>query len=209
MDSIRNKTPRYIKIAIDIARRIDSFEFPEGAKLRGRSTLASEYNVSPETIRRSASLLEDMDVIKVNEKSGILIKSHEKAHVFIERFTEKNDLNEARRILKNLRVEKESLEKQIDESLDILLEHTIGLKRANLGLSYEVLVPEQSNIVGKTINELKFWYNTGATITAVKRDAEFFVSPGPYISFVAGDIIYFVCTEDNVTKVQDFVKSEE
>lgn len=209
LETIRNKTPRYIKIALDIAKRIDSLEFTEGTKLRGRSTLASEYSVSPETIRRSASLLEDMDVIKVNEKSGILIKSAEKARVFIEKFSEKNDLNEARLTLKKLRCEKENIEKRIDESIDILLEYTIGLKKINLGSSYEILVPEQSHILGKTTNELQFWHNTGATVTAVKRGTELFISPGPYISFFAGDIIYFVCTEENFIKVQNFISSEE
>ncbi|MGE4214272.1 MAG: TrkA C-terminal domain-containing protein [Anaerotignaceae bacterium] len=209
LETIRNKTPRYIKIALDIAKRIDSHEFTEGAKLRGRSTLACEYNVSPETIRRSASLLEDMDVIKVNEKSGILIKSSEKARVFIEKFSEKNDLNEARLTLKKLRAEKVNIEKRIDESIDILLEYTIGLKKINLSSSYEILVPEQSHILGKTTNELQFWHNTGATITAVKRGTELFISPGPYISFSVGDIVYFVCTEENFIKVQSFISNEE
>lgn len=209
MENIRNKTPRYINIALDIARRIDSFEFTEGTKLRGRSTLASEYNVSPETIRRSASLLEDMDVIKVNEKSGILIKSAEKARVFIEKFSEKNDLNEARLTLKKLRVEKENIEKRIDESLEILLEYTLGVKKINLGASYELLVPAQSHILGKTMNDLQFWHNTGATITAIKRESELFISPGPYISFCAGDIIYFVCTEENFHKARKFISNAE
>lgn len=209
METIRNKTPRYIKIALDIAKRIDSHEFTEGTKLRGRSTLASEYSVSPETIRRSASLLEDMDVIKVNEKSGIQIKSIEKAHIFIEKFSEKNNLNEARLMLKKLRAEKESIEKRIDESIDILLEYTKDLKKINLGINYEISVPPNSHILGKTINELKFWYNTGATITAVKRETELFISPGPYISFYAEDIIYFVCAEENFIKVQNFIINEE
>ena len=209
MDAIRNKTPRYINIALDIAKRIDSHEFAEGTKLRGRSTLASEYSVSPETIRRSASLLEDMDVIKVNEKSGIQIKSIEKAHIFIEKFSEKNNLNEARLTLKKLRVEKENIEKRIEESIDILLEYTKDLKKINLGINYEITVPANSYIVGKTINELQFWYNTGATITAVKREEELFISPGPYIGFFVGDIIYFVCTEENHIKVQNFINSEE
>lgn len=209
LETIRNKTPRYIKIALDIAKRIDSLEFTEGTKLRGRSTLASEYSVSPETIRRSASLLEDMDVIKVNEKSGIQVKSIEKAHIFIEKFSEKNDLNEARLALKKLRAEKENIEKKIDESIEILLDYTKDLKKINLGINYEITVPPKSHIVGKTTNELQFWHNTGATITAVKREEELFISPGPYIGFFVGDIIYFVCTEENFNKVQNFINNEE
>ncbi len=61
-------TPKYIKIAIDIAQRIYNNEFKVGEKIRGRSTLSSKYNVSPETIRRAVSLLKDMQVVEVTEK---------------------------------------------------------------------------------------------------------------------------------------------
>ncbi|WMI82058.1 TrkA C-terminal domain-containing protein [Anaerotignum sp. MB30-C6] len=204
-----NKVPRYIKIAVDIANRIDSMEFVEGDKLKGRSTLASEYNVSPETIRRSASLLEDMDVIKVSEKSGIFITSSKQARVFIDKFSAKNDLHETRDLLKRLRFEKANLEKQIDENLDSLLEYTLGQKKVNLGASYELSIPRGSHVVGKTTNELKFWYNTGATITAVKRGTELFISPGPHMSFLPNDIVYFVCAEEHFQRVKDFIAHED
>lgn len=207
MEHTENKIPRYIKIALDIAQRIDKLEFTEGTKLKGRSTLASEYNVSPETIRRSASLLEDMDVLKVTEKSGIYIKSSEKARVFLKKFSIKNDLNQTRNTLKKLREQKETIEKKIDESIDTLLEYTTGFRKTNLGSSYEISVPAQSHIIGKTINELQFWHNTRATITAVKRATELFISPGPHISFSADDIIYFVCTEEHFYTVQNFINS--
>ena len=50
--------PRYLTIAVDIATRIASGSILEGEK-PGRSILSTEYNVSPETIRRSAALLSD------------------------------------------------------------------------------------------------------------------------------------------------------
>ncbi|WP_245570873.1 TrkA C-terminal domain-containing protein [Anaerovorax odorimutans] len=208
MSTIKNKTPRYIKIALDIARRIDNLEFKEGAKLRGRSTLASEYNVSPETIRRSASLLEDMGVVIITQKSGIFIKSIKKARIFLEKFNEKNNLDETRNAIKQLRIEKENIEKKIDENIDTLLEYFMQQKKINLGSSYEIPVPIQSNIIKKTINELQFWHNTGATITAIKRDYELFISPGPYFEFIEGDIICFICTAENYYKVEDFVNKK-
>ncbi len=89
-------TPKYIKIAIDIAQRIYNNEFKVGEKVRGRSTLSSKYNVSPETIRRAVSLLKDMQVVEVTEKSGIYIKSVENAYLFIHRFNAKNNVKELR-----------------------------------------------------------------------------------------------------------------
>lgn len=207
--TVKNKVPRYIKIAIDIAQRIVNKEFVEGDKIKGRSTLASEYNVSPETIRRAASLLEDMEVVKIWEKSGIYITSSTQAHVLIKRFSKKNDLRERRNLLKKLRLEKANLEKEIEENLDSLLEYTLGQNKVNLGASYELIVPNKSYVVGKTTNELKFWYNTGATITAVKRASELFISPGPHMSFLPEDIVYFVCTQESFQKVKDFIMNEE
>lgn len=49
--------PQYIQIALSIARRIAGGDVPEGAKISGRSKLSSEYNVSPETIRKAVRLL--------------------------------------------------------------------------------------------------------------------------------------------------------
>ena len=79
-------TPAYLKIAIDIASRIVNGGFLEGEKLSGRSTLVSIYNVSPETIRRAIALLRDMNVVEVEEKSGIRICSRDNALKFLEQF---------------------------------------------------------------------------------------------------------------------------
>ena len=78
----RTKTPNYIKIAIDIANRVLNNDFKEGSKITGRTTLVCLYKVSPETIRRSVALLKDMNVVSVNEKSGIIINSKENAKHF-------------------------------------------------------------------------------------------------------------------------------
>ena len=89
--SRRTNSPAYLKIALDIASRIVNGDFIEGKKLSGRSTLVGIYNVSPETIRRSIALLQDMDVVVVEEKSGITIKSKTNASSFLEKFKTKNE----------------------------------------------------------------------------------------------------------------------
>ena len=78
--------PIYQKIAIDIANRIVSGDLSIGDKLYGRSSLASQYNVSPETVRRSISLLSDMDIVKVTKGSGIVINSVDNCLKFIDKF---------------------------------------------------------------------------------------------------------------------------
>ena len=63
MSSKQITVPRYLKIAVDISARIASGDIIEGEKLKGRSVLSTEYNVSPETIRRAMSILSDKNVV--------------------------------------------------------------------------------------------------------------------------------------------------
>lgn len=200
-----NAAPRYIKIAVDIAKRIKSEEFKVGDKLRGRSTLASEYNVSPETIRRSASLLQDMEIVKVDPKSGIFVISIEKTKDFIEKFSEKTNINNIKIEIKDLKNERDNIDKLINKKIDDLIDYSSQLNRVDLGFNYEISVNKDSIIIGKTVSELQFWHNTGATITAVKRDSQIFISPGPHFAFLENDMIYFVSSVENLSKIKNFI----
>ena len=71
--------PQYMRIAVSVAVRIADGQLAEGEKLSGRSKLSSEYQVSPETIRKSVQLLRDMQVVTVKEQSGVYVRSAEKA----------------------------------------------------------------------------------------------------------------------------------
>ena len=71
--------PQYMRIARSIAQRIADGELQEGEKLSGRSKLSSEYNVSPETIRKAVQVLQDRAVVNVREQSGVYVLSAEQA----------------------------------------------------------------------------------------------------------------------------------
>ena len=62
--------PQYMRIARSIAQRIADGELMEGEKLSGRSKLSSEYNVSPETIRKAVQVLQDRAVVIVRSARG-------------------------------------------------------------------------------------------------------------------------------------------
>jgi len=109
----RIEMPRYIKIAVDVAVRIHKGDLPEGVKLRGRSILASEYNVSPETIRKSMKLLDDTGVVEVYKGSGVIVKSKEKALDFINGFKDKESIGMIRSNIKNLLQQRKDIEKDI------------------------------------------------------------------------------------------------
>ena len=77
---------QYLQIALDLATRIAQGELTEGSRIYGRSVLASEYGVSPETIRKALRLLADMKVVEVKPQSGAVVLSADSARRYIERF---------------------------------------------------------------------------------------------------------------------------
>ncbi|WP_102401703.1 TrkA C-terminal domain-containing protein [Haloimpatiens massiliensis] len=202
-------SPRYIRIALDLAYRIYSGEFKVGEKVRGRSTLSSKYGVSPETIRRAISLLKDMNVVTVSEKSGIYIKSYENAYLFIQKFNDENNLKQLRQKIKELKEKKDKIEVELNKNLDLLLEYSIQLEKADSSNHYEIEIPNDSHIVNKTICDTEFWKHTNATIIAIERNSEIYVSPGPYFIFKEGDIIKFICNEANINKVRSYIEVTE
>lgn len=199
------QTPTYLKIAMDIASRIVNGDFIEGEKISGRSTLVSIYNVSPETIRRSLALLKDMNVVDVFEKSGIRIQSKENASEFLKAFKRKNEFAMIKKDIYDILEEKKSIEKELEDKVSNLIDFATSLRNVGLIIPYESLVEPNSLMIGKTLGELNFWHKTGATIVGVKRKEELFLSPGPNFQIIQNDILVYVCNNDVVDKVKEYI----
>lgn len=197
--------PRYVKIAIDVAARIYKGDLSEGDKLRGRSILAGEYNVSPETIRKSMKLLEDKKVVEVNKGSGVIVKSRESSYEFIQSFKHKENIGLLRNNLKKLIEDKKEIEKKIQDVSSKIIDYSYRFKNTDLVEPIELEIPDDCHIIGKSIESLQFWHNTGATILGVKRDDKVLVSPGPYLEFENGDKILFVGNEGVLERVINFL----
>ena len=206
--SRRTNSPAYLKIALDIASRIVNGDFIEGKKLSGRSTLVGIYNVSPETIKRSIALLQDMDVVVVEEKSGITIKSKTNASSFLEKFKTKNEFATIKHDIYSLIEEKKELESKLENKINDLIEFATQLRNVGLIVPYESLVEPNSLIIGKTLGELNFWNNTGATIIGVKREGKLYLSPGPYLAIKNGDIIVYVGESEVIENVNNYITSQ-
>lgn len=199
---------RYERIALDLAYEIYNQAYNENELIRGRSTLAGKYNVSPETIRRSIKLLEDMSVVEVIDKVGISIKSRERAHRFIQEYQSKNQILCLRESIGKLVEERERLNTRILEEVDSIIEQSLTLR--NIGIIYplEYKIEEGSLIIGKAIGEIRFWEHTGATIIGINRDDKLKLSPGPNHVFQANDTIVYVGNIVNISeKVAEFIKS--
>ncbi len=201
----RIEMPRYIKIAVDVAMRIQKGDLSEGIKLRGRSILASEYNVSPETIRKSMKLLDDTGVVEVNKGSGVIVKSKEKAFDFINGFKDKESIGMIRSNIKNLLEQRKDIERQISELNEKIIDYSYIFKNANLIEPVEIEIPNSSHIIDKSIGESRFWHNTGATILGVKREDKVYISPGPYLDFKEKDILLVVGDEGVLERIKKYL----
>jgi len=199
--------PRYVRISIDVANRIVSEDFKENQKIKGRSTLAGEYNVSPETIRRAMALLSDMEVVEVLHNSGVIIKSKEKALEFLSKFSSKENIDYLRSDLNKLIAGRNKINGEIQEKIDLILEQSFIFKTSKIIQQHEYQIEKGSWIIGKMISEVKFWQNTGATILGVKKGKEIIVSPGPYFAFEEGENIIFVGNDNVYMRVENFIEN--
>lgn len=184
---------QYLQIALDIARRIADGALPEGERIYGRSVMASEYNVSPETIRRALRLLADMKVVEVKPQSGAVVLSADSARRYIENFEESAGTKALRKELCDLMAQTETLHRRLLETASALVKGRETYAAAGEPLpNYEVQVPKDSPCIGKSIGALKFWQSTGGTIVAIRRGRIVILSPGPYAELYAGDVIILV-----------------
>ena len=108
---------QYLQIALDLATRIAKGELAEGQRIYGRSVMASEYNVSPETIRRSLWLLSDMKVVEVKPQSGAVVLSSDNAKRYIETFQESAKADSLRRQVNALMEEAEEVHKRLSDAM--------------------------------------------------------------------------------------------
>ncbi len=198
-------TPNYIKIAIDIAHRIVNNHFTEGEKITGRTTLVSIYNVSPETIRRSLALLKDMDVVTINEKSGVIINNKYNAREFLNKFKTKSEFTNLNSETFALIKQRKEIDDKLEKNINDIIEFATQLRNVGSIIPFESIVEKDSLAVGKTIGDLNFWHNTKATIIAVKRDGNLFLSPGPYFKIDERDVIVYVGDDSVFETVKNYI----
>ncbi|KPU46081.1 DNA-binding transcriptional repressor ExuR [Oxobacter pfennigii] len=197
--------PMYQQIALDIARRVVNGDFQAGCKIHGRSTLAGEYNVSPETVRRAVILLQDMDVVSVSHGSGITINSQEEACKFIDKFKDMESIASLKMNLDKLFEDKKEIDSNLANTIEKIIDYSDRLRNISPYNPLEIEIKEDSMVVGETVSSVKFWQNTGATIIAIRRDKDIILSPGPYAEFRAGDVIVVVGDEGVLKRVKVFL----
>lgn len=202
--------PQYMRIAVSVAGRIADGQLAEGEKLSGRSKLSSEYQVSPETIRKSVQLLRDMQVVTVKEQSGVYVRSAENAKRYLQMVGEKNELRQKKQRLRALLAQQEAVARQVSELCGSILDDSVQPEQAAEQLkTFSCRVPQDWPDAGKTLGSLHFWQATGATVVAIARTDALTVSPGPYAELRSEDRILFVGDQEAREAVARFFSKTE
>lgn len=201
--------PQYKKIAIDIAAKIVDGKYPVGSKLHARSTLASHYGVSSETARRAMSVLADLDIVTLEQGSGCLIKSYEEALAFTRQYQQVQTIGDVKqKMLESVARQRREIE-FFNTCLSELMEKTERFRSLNPFIPFQININATTPFLNKTTADIKFWQNTGATIIAIKRGSEIMLSPGPYATFMEGDVVYFIGMEGCVERAEQFLYPTE
>lgn len=198
-------SPNYLKIAIRIAERIAAGDMIVGQRISGRSLLAPEYGVSPETIRRALRLLSDMKIVDIKDKSGVYILSADNAKRYLKNFEGWNEQRERRSKFKALLTQSSELNRQIAKAYDDISSALDAVSSASRDIpTYEYRLGFDALHIGESIGAIKFWQSTGATIIAIRRGQNLIISPGPYAELYVGDVIVFVGDAQTVQTVERF-----
>ncbi|MBC5629220.1 GntR family transcriptional regulator [Clostridium sp. NSJ-6] len=206
-EKMKNKisTPRYQQIAIEIATRIASEEYRIGEKIYARSNIAGQYGVSPETARRAISVLCDLNIVSSEKGSGVTIKSHKNAVNFIKQHSKRKTIDTIKEnILDSIDRQQKEMD-TLNRHLSDLIIASEHFRSMNPFMPFEVRITSKCIYLNKTISEIQFWQNTGATVLAIQRNDMMIKSPGPYAILLENDILYFLSQDDNSKQVKDFL----
>ena len=195
---------RYEQIAIDIAQKIVRGEFHVGQKLSGRSLLAGTYNVSPETIRRSIALLQNIGVVEAVTGSGIIIQSSKLAMEYLTEYNERQEIIDLRNKINDLLEKRRQMDSDLEKQLSKLLEFAFQ-KSSLLQQVEEMKLPQNSGLVGKTIAEANIRTLTGGTIVAINRRGEEIFSPPIDMVLEENDTLVIVGTTAAKTRVKALI----
>ncbi|OIQ08387.1 DNA-binding transcriptional repressor MngR [Moorella thermoacetica] len=199
---------RYEQIAIMIAGEILRGTYNEGERVSGRTILAGQYGVSPETVRKALALLQARQVVEVVPGSGVIILSRQAARDFIEDFHEHNSLEVLERRLDTLIKQRNKLNAEIDKLVKEIVHFKTGMLK-NMQNAEEIMVSPGSPLVGKSVQEAQLRTVTGVIVTAVRRRGRWYASPGTELRLSAGDLLLVVGNQKAVDRLRRLAEGKQ
>jgi DNA-binding GntR family transcriptional regulator len=112
---------------MDIAERVLNGDYREGQRVSGRSTLSGLYNVSPETVRRALTLLQEAGVVRVLPGAGVQVSSVDAARDYLAETGQYKIIKEMQEHLATMIAERNELNSRIEHLTTELLEHVSRL----------------------------------------------------------------------------------
>ncbi len=197
--------PVYESIALDLARRIADGEFAVGEKISGRTRLAGEYGVSPETVRKAIAMLRQFNVVAASQGKEVSILSAEQASEFINHQIAMQSAYSLRQELEMLQEKRKEIDDKFDEVIYKITRYTDRLRNLQPFNPVEIKVAEDSCWVGNSISELDLWSHTGASIVAIRRGVDVIISPGPNALLEPKDRLVVVGMGDILEKVDKYI----
>lgn len=195
----------YYTIAIDLVQRITQGEFPEGAKISGRTLLSSHYQVSPETIRKAVSILKEADVVKVSRGKEIEVNSRKKAENFLNIWNASRPAQIFWDEFDAVIAEKKKVDQKFYQLLEEVTNRSPRISALAPYRPFEIQVPVNSPADGQTIGSLQIRQKTGATIVALRKESGLIISPGSEIILEACDWLVLVGPEESISALYQIV----
>lgn len=195
---------RYATIAVDIATRIVRGEYREGQKIFGRSTLAGKYNVSPETVRRALTILQETDIVQVVPGVGVVVRSQKAAETFLTEYGHQQVLRHMQEKLHRLLMDRDKINDEIEKLMNELLDYTFKMA-GNLQRIEEIKVSPGSSLIGKSLAETEFRAKTGATVLSIFRNGEEILSPQADTVIYSGDVLIVLSPPELKFRVYELV----
>lgn len=200
-------TSKYQKVAIEIAQRIVEGKYEVGETIKSRSTIASNFGVSPETARKAINVLVDLEILEVKQGKGSKVISKEKAEEFLAQYdSEKSIKTLSTDIISTINHQKQEMDR-MKQMIHAFMNQVSVAKKHYPFRPYELTVTGKSK-TGQSLSELNIWHQTGATIIAIQHGPTLMLSPGPYATVEIDDIVYFVGDDSVLTRVNSFFNDE-
>lgn len=198
------KKSKYMEVAVEVAKRIADGDYEVGERVKSRSTLASTFNVSPETARKGLNILADLHIVTLKHGSGAIVLSKEKAIEFLENYETTHSIALVKeKIRDNIGKQIKKLD-DLSNLVDEFLKQSQSISRHYPLTPYEIIINKDTEHFGKTLDELNIWHQTGATVVALEKDGQLIVSPSPYAVIEKGDHIFFVGDDLAYARMKSF-----
>lgn len=204
--SKKNSIPVYLQIAVDVAGRIVRNELSVGQKISGRTTLASEYNVSPETIRKAMTLLRDVSIVEVKHGNGIHVASVENAERFIENNRVKVTVNDLKDEMMSLIGERDAIEAKMTENIHAIIDYTSRFKSSDHITVHEYSLDYEVFEITLTVRDLNLKAHTGATLVGIKRNGVIMLSPDDEEIICVGDRLLYVGVPSSSVRLGEYLR---